>query len=222
MIRVFDPYLYFPPTVRLRALIAEGEIGELTTVRVRALLAGKGGAAQFGPPFGDAPLRHPAFDRFLLLAFLGGAASKLTAYVQPMDASGGQAQVACQYSAGGRYGLLECVYAPEMYVRSDHWPHDLTVEVAGTDGVIWMRRGMAATTAEPPLFVRTGQSAYSIGIETGMTADWRDAYRAAVAEMGEAVAGRVSERMPAADVVSALAMREKVHAAALGDRTISL
>jgi predicted dehydrogenase len=221
-VRLFYSYLYFAPAVRLRELLAAGEIGELTTVRVRAVLGGKGAALSLAPPFGDWPLRHPAFDHFPLLTFLGGPAARLAAYVGPMDGAGGQALIGVRFAAAGRVGALECAYAPDMHVRSAFYPHDLQVEVAGTDGVIWLRRGMAETTQEPPLAVRAGRSAYTIGIESGMTGDWAEVYRAAAAEFVGAVGGRLVRRLGVAETISAFRLRDKVYDAATTPGVVEL
>jgi predicted dehydrogenase len=221
--RVFYAPLYWRSVEKLRALVADGEIGELGTVRVRATLGGRGGTRTMAAPFGDRPLDHPAFDHFLLLPFLGGPVSHVTAYVQPMDAAGGgQALVDCRYAAPGRYALLECTYAPELTVRSPLYPHDLEIEVAGTDGIIWLRRGTAERTQEPPLTVRTGRTAYTIGVEAGLPEPWPQVYRAAAAELAEAARGRLVERMTTEEILSAVQLRERVYEVAAGRQVARL
>jgi len=209
--------------VKMKALLAEDLLGEIGAIRVRAILGGNGAPQVLAPPFGERPLLHPAFDHFFLLTFLGGPAARLTAYLQPMDAqTGGQAMVAVRHQSAGCYSHLECAYAPELSVRSEYYPHDLTVEVAGTNGIIWLRRGMADRTQEPPLTVRVGREAYTIGIESGMTADWAKVYHEAAAEWLAAIGGRVVTRLTTEQALSAFQLRERVVDAAQSGRVVSL
>ncbi len=213
--RVFSPYLYYEPVQRAKAMLVQGVIGEPGTLRVRATLAGRGGAASLEPPFGDHPLRHPAFNHFALLTLFGGPVKRLTAYVQPMDAeTGGQALVSVEYAAAGRVGLLECTYAPQMRVRSEFFPHDLEAELCGTDGILWLRRGMAARTQQAPLAVRVGMSAYTIGVESGLREDWAGVYEKAAEDLRGMVGGRTVELLDSDALVSALKLGEAVAEAA--------
>ncbi|NLH47435.1 MAG: hypothetical protein GX444_02415 [Myxococcales bacterium] len=221
--RIYDSYFYYPPLQKLKELVTAGAIGEPTMLRIRATLGGPGAAKQLDPPFGEQPLRHPAFDRFLLLTFLGGPAASLTAYLQPMDAArGGQGLIACRFAAPGRLGLLECAYAPELYVRSDYFPHDLEIEYTGTDGFLRLRRGMAERTQEPPLIARIGKTMQVYGMETGMRDDWAVVYKNAAAEMVGLTGGRSVVHLPSAAVVSALNLRERVYDAARAARPIEI
>lgn len=182
-IRIFYPYLYYPPVLKVRELIDQDVLGEVCTVRVRATLGGRGGALPPDPPDREAYLNHAAFDHFLLLALFGGAIEKVAAFLNPMDTkTGGQGQISCKYADPGRYGQLECTYAPGLYVRSTHQPYDLEAEVAGSNGIIWLRRGMGERIQAPPIFVRVGRSAYSIGVESGMRLRWEQVYADAAEE----------------------------------------
>lgn len=221
--RVFHADLYYPPLRRLFALLASGEIGELAMVRIRAILGGTGGIPALDPPFGEDPLRHPAFNHAPLLARLGGPIERLAAYLQPMDRiKGGQGLVDCRYAAPGRYGLLECVYAPAMHLPSLHYPHDLEVEVTGTDGFIVVRRGMAERTQAAPLSVRIGRTAYTIGVESGLDADWAAVYRVAVSEMSDMIRGAARPAIDDTSLLSALRLQEAIPQAARAEATIGL
>jgi len=221
--RVFHAGLHYPPLRRLRAMMAAGEIGEPAMIRVRALLGGAGGALTIDPPFGDDPLRHPAFDQAILLAWLGGPIERLAAYLQSMDAGrGGQGLVDCRYAAPGRYGLLECAYAPELRLFSTHYPHDLEVEVTGTDGFIVLRRGMSERIQAAPLTVRVGRTAYTIGVESGLHAEWEAVYRVAVLEMSDMIQGTARQMIDDRALLSAMRLRDAIPHAARTTATIGL
>ena len=205
--RLAYPYYSFFPVLKVKELIDAGEIGEVGTVRVRAILAGHGGQQTPTPPDTNDYLSHPAFDHFLLLALFGGPIEKVAAYLNPMEADGGQAQISCKYSEPGRCGQLELCYAPKMYVRSTHLPFDLEAEISGTDGVIWLRRGMGERIQTAPIAVRIGKTAYTIGVESGMPLDWEQVYRNQATQMVNMIRTGDSPTLDPLQVVSALEAR---------------
>lgn len=222
-LRLMYSYFYYPPAQKVKALTATGFIGEPTTLRIRATLGGLGATRLLAPPFGEQPLRHPAFDHFPLLTFLAGPAASLTAYLHPMDpAHGGQGLVACRFAAPGRLGLLECAYAPEMFLRSDYFPHEVEIEYTGTDGFLRLRRGMTARTQEPPLIARVGKALHVFGVELGLEDEWGMVYDRAVSEMLDLIGGREVAHLEPDAVLSALRMRERVYDAAKAARPVSL
>ena len=181
--RVFDPLLWYPPFVALAELLERGVLGEVTTIRVRALIgcAAPDGARR-GEPLDPARWqRHPAFDRFLALARLGGPIASLTGYARFDGASGGagSAVLALAHAHPGRYAHLELAYAPEIAVRSEHEPYDLSIEVSGTDGIAWLRRGPAKRFEQAPLEVRVGKLHFSVDAAAGLDERWSAAYDSA-------------------------------------------
>jgi hypothetical protein len=173
-IRVAYPYFYYSPVLKLKELIKAGEIGEPATIRVRAI-AGRG--SEVGQSV-EEWLSHPAFDHFPLLTFFGGPIQSTAAYLNPMNPDqGGQGVTAIRFERPGLYGSLECTLAPDLVVKTDHQPYDLEVEIAGSDGIIWMRRGMGRRSSIAPIMVRTGRQAYTIGVECGFPSDWNQVYR---------------------------------------------
>ncbi len=214
-LRIFHPVLYYPPVVRLKSLLDQGRLGEVCSIRIRATLGGAGSRRPAEVPHPERYLDHPAFDQFLLMTFLGGCVEKVTAYLNPMNPErGGQGLVNCKFACPGRYGLLECAYAPGLYVPSDHFPHDLEVEVAGTDGVAWLTRGMGTRTQSAPLRVRVGRKAFSIGVESGLESDWSSAYSSAAGEMLRMVApGGVRPLLAPEEGLSAYRLRERAYEA---------
>ncbi len=175
--RILYSYFYYPPVIKIKDLIRKGEIGDVTTIRIRATM-GKTTEADSGIQITpQSYLSHPAFDHFPLLTFLGGEIEKVSSYLNPMDqTAGGQGLVNCKYLSPGRYGILECSLAPELHFISDHLPYNLEIEIAGSDGIIWLQRGMATRTRSAPIAVRVGQKFYSIGVESGFPSHWDSVY----------------------------------------------
>lgn len=207
--RLRYPYLYYAPVRAVRSLLEGDAIGEVGTVRIQATIGGSGGRYDPVPPGETDYLAHPAFDHFPLLAALGGAPAEVGAYLQTMDGKrGGQGLVSCRFEVEGRYGVLECCYAPGIRFVSTAFPYDLQAEISGTDGIIWLKRGMARRSLEAPVHVRAGRTAYSLGVESGLPAEWEQVYRNAAAEMMELFYGNGSPLITKHEASSAIAARE--------------
>jgi len=89
---------------------------------------------------------------------------------------GGQGNIIWKCSEPGRYGVMEIVRAPDLQIRSDHFPCDDIVEMSGTDGIIWINHCTARMTEAPAIEVRRGRTYYTIGTECGLRASWADAW----------------------------------------------
>lgn len=210
--RIFDPLLWYPPFTALAELLERDVLGEVTTIRVRALIGGGGTAARPGEPLDPACWeRHPAFDRFLALACLGGPLASLTGYARFEGAPGraGGAVLALAHAHPGRYSHLELAYAPELEVRSSREPHDLSVEVSGTDGIAWLRRGPAKRVEQAPLEVRVGKLHFTVDAAAGLDESWGAAFRAAAQALErQVVGGRPRPPLAPPAWCSALAARD--------------
>ena len=205
-LRVAYPYFHYAPVLKLKELIQEGEIGEPATIRVRAM-AGKG--AEIGQSI-EEWLAHPAFDHFPLLSFFGGSIHSVAAYFNPMNPQhGGQGVTAIRFERPGLYGSLECTLAPDLEIRTNHQPYDLEIEIAGSDGIAWLRRGMGRHVSTAPIMVRTGRKAYSIGVECGFPADWNHVYQQMALGFCHIIHGD-QDRIDRSIFLNALAARETV------------
>jgi len=221
--RVFHPALYYPPVVRLKSLLDASRVGEVCNIRIRATLGGSGGAAAPVAPDPEKYLTHPAFDQLLLMTFLGGEVERVAAYLNPMDPQrGGQGVLSCKFARPGRYGLLELTWAPGLYLRSDHSPHDLEVEVAGSDGILWLTRGMAERTRAAPIRLRVAQESSTIGIEAGLREDWAAVYASAAGEMVRMISARARPLIRSEEIVSAYRLRERAYEAARCRETLAV
>jgi predicted dehydrogenase len=213
--RVYAPILDYPPLRALRDLLADDAIGEIGTIRVRAIVGGRGGARPPLIPDREDYLAHPAFDHFVLLAALGGPLAAATAYLNPMDrVAGGQGVVACRFAHPGRYGSLECAWAPDLFVRSAQEPYDLEVEVAGTDGIVWLRRGVGKRTQGAPVELRVGREWRLVGAGSGLAEEWSDALRESAVHFAARARGLAAPRLADGELLSALRLRARARDAA--------
>lgn len=204
--RVNDYALFYEPYVRLKKMIRSMEIGEVCAIRFHSNLVGGGGWGPMPEYLKDGRvLFHPAFDRFALAIDLLGDIESVIASVNPMrPRKGGQAVVAFKYKAPGCYGHFDLTYAPQTAIRTDGLPCDDTIEVAGTDGIIWARHFHGKMTEEPSIEVRRGKKCYSMGIGSGMETDWTDALRASAEHFLKSISKSRQPRLSANDAVKAL------------------
>jgi len=222
-LRIFYPYFYYPPIQKAKELLADDMIGEVTTIHIRATIGGKGGSLEPEIPDPEKYFDHPAFDHFILLAFFGGAFEKAVSYLNRMDPKyGGQGLVDCKFEYPGRYGLLECSFAPEMYIRSDHYPYDLDVEIAGTDGILWLQRGMAKRVQSPPITIRAGKQYCAFGVGSGLREDWEESYKNAADHFADMVRGNCRRVMQNKDIFSALELKAKIFDVAQSSKAVNL
>ncbi len=190
LLRVDDEAFFFEPYRKLKSLIRNMEIGELCAARFRLNLAGQGGwgprAELLKDNFG---LFHPCFDILAFATDLIGDVESVVSYLNPIDTRrGGQSLIALKFKQPGLYGVMEFSYAPNTAVRSEGYPCDTSMELAGTDGIIWANHFHGKMTETPWLEVRRGKKHYVLGIGSGMALEWTDALRASAAHFAEQAA----------------------------------
>ncbi len=206
-IRIWHPSLYYPPVMQVRKILDAQEIGEITTIRLRALL---GKLDDHNGP-GKTPneyMKGPFFDHYPLLSYIGGDMDQCFRYLNNMDADkGGQGVVSIKFKRPGLYGSLECAWAPEMLIHSEELPLDIELEIAGTDGIIWLRGGPGQIAPKAPIRVRAGKSSYTLGVESGMGVDWSAVYENLTFEFARIARGKAKRPNAARAVASALQNR---------------
>ena len=155
-LRVYENFVFYPPYVRARRLLEDGAIGEPRAIRMK-LGAGRGGwpvplrawlwrlhreESGGGPTIFD-----DGYHKLSIAVDWLGPVRTVRAYV---DESLGQldapAVVAWTHD-GGRTGLMDVSFSPNLSVPSDHYPADERVEVVGTEG--WIRVSPLHRTPRP-------------------------------------------------------------------------
>jgi len=158
---MIDPLLFHPFVRRAKSEIDKASIGEVQSVRIKSHVAGSGG---LGPVFDSAqfknpdfhPLLAPPFDKIALAEYLCGPIEQVFGY------SGNySSMVTFKFEAAGRYGIHEAIFSPDLYIQSDAAPVDHSVEITGTDGIIWIRN-LTAAMIETPKFMLKRKSEVTI------------------------------------------------------------
>jgi predicted dehydrogenase len=158
---VIDPLLHHPHVLAAKEKLAEDLVGEIQMLRLKSHLGGAGelGAA-FDPARFSAADEHfllaPAFDKTALIEFLLGPIAEASGYAGP-----GARMIAFKFAAAGRYGVHEAVFSPELTMQTDGMPVDNSIEITGTDGILWVRN-LTATMVEAPKLMLKRKSTVTV------------------------------------------------------------
>lgn len=167
--KVFENFIFYPPVLKAKQLIDDGEIGTPLSIRIKSNACTSPHAWQvpfsaqvwrFDPTTcGGGPL---VFDdghhKFSLGWFFMGMAEEVHAWIGSTPVNDGlnigildsPAIVSWKFP-GNRVGSLEVVYSPEMVLDTNHYAQDDRIEITGTKGVIWVTRGHGKMMDVPPV-----------------------------------------------------------------------
>ena len=166
ILKVYENFIFYPPVQRAKALIDNGEIGDLLTIRIKsnsgsspsewdvpdAALAWRLNPKECG---GGPLVFDDGHHKFALGWHFMGMAEAVHAWIGSTEISPGNfldapAIVSWKFP-GNRYGSLEAVYSPELVLDTQHYAQDDRVEITGTKGVIWVTRGHGKMMDVPPV-----------------------------------------------------------------------
>jgi len=199
--RIDDEAFFFEPYNRAKELIDAMEIGEPCAARFKLNLCGKDG---WGPRSellkSDNPLLHPCFDQFALAIRLLGDIDSVISYSDPFDVKkGGRSMIGLKFRRDGLYGFFDITFSPQTTIRTEGYPCDAAIEIAGTDGIMWLNHFYGKMTETPWIEVRRGKKYYSLGIGSDMAVDWSAAVRASAAHFVRCIS---SGRKPTPDATT--------------------
>ncbi len=188
ILRVFENFIFYPPVVRAKALIEEGEIGDPLTIRVKSNSATSPHAWPVPQSAwkwrfdraesGGGPL---VFDdghhKFSLIWHFMGMAEEVHAWIGSTTVQDGaeldSPAIVSMKFPGNRFGSFEIVNSPEMVVDTRHYAQDDRIEITGTRGVIWVTRGHGKMLDIPPVILyRDGRTFGYSDMPTG----WEESF----------------------------------------------
>ena len=177
VLRVLEDYLFYPPLVMLRDVVASGDIGDPLGVHMKIVASGRGGWevdpssyawqwVQAKDGRGMLTFDH-GWHQLAVAYWLFGPVRRVFGWVRhsqlfpdvaPEVVLDAPATVVWEHMNDVR-GVLDIIAAPDMYFRSDYYTCDERVEVTGTTGYVRCNRISAFGVQEPALVVyRNGET----------------------------------------------------------------
>lgn len=185
ILRVNDPFIFYPPIVKAKELIEAGEIGTPTMVRVRTTVGSMNCGWEVDPDAwawrfdqkrsGGGNMLDDMHHKFAVAMFLGGDVEKVSAFIENRDYFvDAPATVMWKYTADQRYGVMECVHAGEMQIQTKYYNCEERFEITGSRGILWVTRCTGQLMDIPALIM------YRDGVTQGyndIPADWSEGFR---------------------------------------------
>lgn len=208
--KVFENFIFYPPVMKAKALIAEGAIGEPLTIRLKS----NPGASQTawkvparaeawrqdkGQAGGGPLVFDDGHHKFALACHFMGNPEIVHAFIgQSVSPTGfvfdAPAMVSFRFP-GNRMGNLEVVYSPELEIATRHYAQDDRVEITGTKGVIWINCGHGRIGDPPPVALyRDGSVQTFHNLETGWEASFVHSTRAYIEALRHGTAPKLTAR----------------------------
>ncbi|MEY2398795.1 MAG: hypothetical protein QOJ00_1969 [Actinomycetota bacterium] len=167
MLRVLEDYVFFPPLVRLRDIVASGELGDAVGVHMKVVNTGRGGwdvlpgayewqLAQTKDGRGMLVFDH-AWHQLAVATWLFGPIRSIVGWIGESEVVPGfsldaPATLAWEHQNGLR-ATLDITLAVDTYWKSDFYSCDERVEVTCARGSVRCNRISAAGRQEPSLEV---------------------------------------------------------------------
>ncbi|MBI4830127.1 MAG: Gfo/Idh/MocA family oxidoreductase [Candidatus Lindowbacteria bacterium] len=168
--RVNDPYVFYPPIVKAKEMIDAGEIGAVSMIRVRTTVGSMECGWRVDPSAwawrfdkaasGGGNMLDDMHHKFAVALFLGGDVEKVSAFIENRDFFvDAPATVMWKYKADQRYGVMECVHALELHIKTKYYNCEERFEITGSKGILWVTRCTGQLIDIPPLIMcRDGET----------------------------------------------------------------
>ncbi len=165
MVRILEDYVFFPPLVKLKAIVASGELGEAVGLHMKVVNTGRGGwdvlpsayvwqLEQTKDGRGMLVFDH-AWHQLAVATWLFGPVKSILGWVGQTEVAPGffldaPATLAWEHVNGLR-ATLDITLAIDTYWQSDFYSCDERVEVTCQQGFVRCNRISAAGKQEPSL-----------------------------------------------------------------------
>ncbi len=184
-LRVNDPYIYYPPIVKAKELIEAGEIGNPSMVRVRTTVGSMDCGWDVDPDAwawrfdkkrsGGGNMLDDMHHKFAVALFLGGDVEKVSAFIENRDFFvDAPATVMWKYKADQRYGVMECVHAGEMRIKTKYYNCEERFEITGSRGILWVTRCTGQLMDIPALIMYRDGATHAYN---DIPADWSEGFK---------------------------------------------
>ena len=189
VLRVYENFVFYPPHVRAREMIAAGEIGEPQMIRMHVNTGTQDTAwkvplsawlwrfdqAQCG---GGPLVFDHGYHLFSLARYLMGEVERVYAWIDrspvvPTRYLDAPATIMFQFKSPRRYGVLDFAHTPHMRIDSRYYADDDRVEVIGDRGILFVNRCTARTVDLPELMLFRDGATTPIPVER---VEWEDSF----------------------------------------------
>ena len=153
LFRITEHCCYYPPLVKARELIQSGAIGTPTVIRIKTVVGRTESQFQASlDPAGytwrfnaESPGGHLFDDVMHKYAMALWLVDDHITSVQAIVRQGplffeAPTVALWEYARHDLLGMMEVSYAPDMFIRSDHYGADEFFEIQGTRGFVWVTR----------------------------------------------------------------------------------
>jgi predicted dehydrogenase len=198
-LKVFENFVFYPPYLRAREVVQNGEIGEPLCIRTR-LATGYGGwevplqswawrfdEAQSG---GGAVIFDDGYHKFSLAIDFFGPVRSVTGWIgRTLAVVDTPASIAWKH-CNGRLGYLDAAMSPNFFVEGRYYAADERVEITGAKGCIHVTTCTGRPTETPPLIVEKNGR---VEAHTDLRYDWLDSFRDSAQDFIDAI---LADRRP--------------------------
>jgi predicted dehydrogenase len=186
ILRVNDPYIFYPPITKAKELIDAGEIGGVSMVRVRTTVGSMNCGWSVDPAAwvwrfdkersGGGNMLDDMHHKFAVAILLGGDVEKASAFIENRDFFvDAPATVMWKYKADQRYGIMECVHASDLYIKTKYYSCEERFEITGSRGILWLTRCTGQLMDIPALILyRDGETR----CYNDIPAEWEEGFKA--------------------------------------------
>ena len=204
--RTTENFLYYPPIVKARELIADGSLGDISMVRIRTL---RSGVARTAIPVAEGayawrqdPARNAGglmyddgWHKVATAMWFGGGVEKVSALIGKTDnfILETPSVATWKYADSDGLAVFEYASAQDMPMRTRYYPADEFMEIIGSRGVLWITRCTGEMLDMPPLIFHTGNE--SIAYQIPM--DWIEGFNGAARDF---IDGILEGRQPMMDI----------------------
>lgn len=199
-LKVYENFIFYPPYVKAKELIEQGEIGDPLTIRIKMNAGNNKHGWTVDPATWAWRMEESksgggelVFDdgnhKFSIARYFMGEPESVFAYIGKSIMEGetfvkkdgtevqfyqdAPSMITWKCKDGKRYGVFDITWSKDMEINSDYYACDERVEITGTKGVIWITRCTGKMLQIPTLIVyRDGKTIQYDNLRD----DWADSF----------------------------------------------
>lgn len=210
-LKVYENFIFYPPYVKAKELIDQGEIGAPLTIRIKMNAGNNKHGWAVDPATWAWRMEESksgggelVFDdgnhKFSIARYFMGEPESVFAYIGKSMMEGetfikkdgteipfyqdAPSMITWRCKGGERYGVFDITWSKDLEINSDYYACDERVEITGTKGVLWITRCTGKMLKVPTLILyRDGQTIQYDNLRD----DWADSFIDSTRDFIEAI-----------------------------------